>query len=56
MLEQAVIITLLGMGSVFVFLLLLICALNILRLWASGNQSKELAKIAVAIAVAKRER
>lgn len=56
MFEQALIITFLGMGSVFFFLGLMICMLNILKSWASRTSESDLAKIAAAIAVAKRGR
>lgn len=55
MMTEAFIITLLGMGSVFFFLFLLICVLNILRLTAGGTKSSELSRIAAAIAVAKHQ-
>lgn len=55
MFEQALIITFLGMGSVFFFLILMICMLNVLRIWVSGRSNTDLSKIAAAIVVAKQQ-
>lgn len=52
MLGQALEITLIGMGTVFFFLLIMICILNILRIFTSENK-KEFSKIAAAIAFVK---
>ena len=52
MLEQAFEITLIGMGTVFFFLLIMICILNILRICTTSDK-KDLSKIVVAIAFAK---
>ena len=54
MLMQAGLITLLGMGSVFFFLILLIFTLQILRICVS-SRGDDLSKIAAAIAVAKNQ-
>lgn len=56
MYEQALIITFLGMGSVFFFLCLMICMLNIIKNWVTNASVKDLSKIAAAIAIAKRTR
>lgn len=55
MMTQALMIALLGMGGVFFFLVLLICALQILRLTVGASKSTRLSKIAAAIAVAKHQ-
>lgn len=52
MITEALKITIIGMGGVFFFLLMMICALNILRVCISGSDNK-LSKIAIAIALAK---
>lgn len=52
MLEQAFEITLIGMGTVFFFLLIMICILNILRIYTDKNKVN-LSKIAAAIALIK---
>lgn len=54
MIYEALFITLVGMGSVFFFLLLLISVLIILKAFANNKQP--LSKIAAAIAVAKNQR
>ncbi len=50
--EQALFITLAGMGGVFAFLILLIGAMKMLALLAQDRNSLD--KIAVAVAVARR--
>ena len=55
MMTQALIITLLGMGGVFFFLILLICVLNILRVAAGKENSSDLSRVAAAIAIAKHQ-
>lgn len=52
MLSEAIMITALGMGGVFMLLALLICVLHILQILA--GKDADLEKVAVAIAVAKR--
>lgn len=52
MLSEALEITLVGMGTVFFFLLIMICVLNILRVFTASNK-KDLSKIAAAIALIK---
>ena len=49
---QALEITLIGMGTVFFFLLVMICILNILRI-CTVSDKKDLSKIAAAIALIK---
>lgn len=56
MYEQALIITFLGMGSVFFFLCLMICMLNIIKNWVTNVSAKDLSRIAAVIAIAKRAR
>lgn len=51
--ENALLITVCGMGGVFAFLILLIGAMNILRRVIEETKSKSFDKIAVAIALAK---
>ncbi|MGN1063477.1 MAG: OadG family transporter subunit [Alphaproteobacteria bacterium] len=53
MIAQAFEITLIGMGGVFFFLMILICALHILEI-VSTEDKQSLNKIAVAIAWIKR--
>ena len=50
--EKAFEITLIGMGTVFFFLLVMICILNILRV-CTASSKKDLSKIAAAIAFIK---
>jgi hypothetical protein len=52
MVGQAFEITLIGMGTVFFFLLVMICALNILRICMVDGK-RDLSKIAAAIALIK---
>ena len=52
MIGQALEITLIGMGTVFFFLLVLICVLNILRICAVEGK-RDLSKIAAVIAFIK---
>ena len=49
---QALEITLIGMGTVFFFLLVLICVLNILRI-CTADEKRNLSKIAASIAFIK---
>jgi hypothetical protein len=51
MIWDALIITCIGMGGVFLFLFLLICGMQILRIVISGNRSQDLEKIAIAVAL-----
>ena len=53
MILEALKITLLGMGGVFAFLVLLICAMHILRFFVEKTSSSKFEKIAVAVALAK---
>lgn len=53
MIGEALQITLFGMGGVFSFLLLLIYAMYILRLFVEKTTSPRFEKIAVAIALAR---
>lgn len=52
MIGEAFEITLIGMGTVFFFLLVMICILNILRI-CTASDKKDLSKIAAAIALIK---
>ncbi len=52
MIGEAFEITLIGMGTVFFFLLMMICVLNILRI-CTVSDKKGLSKIAAAIAFIK---
>ncbi len=52
MLMQSLIITLLGMGSVFFFLFLMICCMHLLHGLVGTKQEKTLDKIALAIVMA----
>lgn len=56
MMTQALMITLLGMGGVFFFLILLVCAVQILRILMDQKNTSDLSKIAVAIAVAENQK
>ncbi len=55
MISEALTITIIGMSGVFVFLFLLICGMNILRIILENNTRKDLTKVAVAIALAKHQ-
>ena len=52
MVSEALRITLIGMGGVFVFLLILISGMNLLRLATAKTVRSPLDKVAVAIATA----
>lgn len=54
MISESILITVLGMGSVFFFLFLLICFMHLLALF-SLPAKKDMAKIALAIAVARHQ-
>lgn len=60
MISEALIITAIGMAGVFLFLLLLICAMHILRICVAepsgGADDEELAQVAVAITAARRKK
>lgn len=53
---EALFITAAGMGGVFAFLLLLVCAMKVLRLVCteSNLEKKDLSKVALAIALTQR--
>lgn len=53
MISESILITVLGMGSVFFFLFLLICFMHLLALLTGGEKKADLAKIALAIAIAR---
>ncbi len=55
MISEAIMITLIGMGGVFVFLFLMICGMNILRIALTGSKRNDLDKVAVAIALARHQ-
>ncbi len=55
MISEALKITIIGMGGVFVFLFLLICGMNILRIALANTSRDNLSKIAAAIALAKHQ-
>ena len=55
MISNALFITLVGMGGVFAFLILLIIAMSFLRLIITTTDSADLEKTAIAIAVAKHQ-
>ncbi len=52
MITQSVMITLLGMGSVFFFLFLLVCFMNLLALLSKEKPIKNMNKKALAIVLA----
>ena len=52
MIEQSLIITMLGMGSVFFFLFLLVCFMNLLSLSSKAVKSDDMNKKALAIVLA----
>lgn len=52
MILEALKITCIGMGGVFLFLFLLICSMQILRIAVADNNRRDLKKIAAAIALA----
>ncbi len=54
MIAESFLITVLGMGSVFFFLFLLICFMNLVALLSSGTTKNRAVKIAVALAAARR--
>lgn len=52
MVSESILITILGMGSVFFFLFLLICFMHLLSLLTGDEKKSDLSKIALAIAIA----
>lgn len=52
MITESLIITLLGMGSVFFFLFLLVCFMHLLSIVAKEGDSKNMDKKALAIVLA----
>lgn len=56
MLTQSLIITLLGMGSVFFFLFLMVCSMYVLQGIVCTRQKEILDKIALAIIIAQNNR
>lgn len=52
MIEQSITITILGMGSVFFFLILLVCFMNLLSLLSKETKSTDMNKKALAIVLA----
>ena len=55
MFNQALMITVAGMGGVFIFLGLLIICINYMHHFLKTNQPKEKTKLAIAIAMAKHQ-
>lgn len=55
MISESILITVLGMGSVFFFLFLLICFMHLLALLSVSDKKSDLAQIALAIAVARHQ-
>lgn len=53
MISESILITVLGMGSVFFFLFLLICFMHLIALLSGDEKKADLAKIALAIAIAR---
>lgn len=56
MISQSLLITVLGMGSVFFFLFLLICCIHVLSGVVTGLQKPALNKVALAVALTKQQR
>ncbi len=56
MIEQSLLITVMGMGSVFFFLFLLVCFMNLLRVFLTGYTKESLDKEALAIVLALKEK
>lgn len=56
MILEALMITCVGMGGVFLFLFLLICGLHILEIAAADNRRQDLAKVAAALAFVKHQK
>lgn len=52
MIEESLLITLMGMGSVFFFLFLLVCSMNLLRVILNNCVKKGIDKEALAIVLA----
>lgn len=55
MISNALFITIVGMGGVFTFLMIMIIAMTFLRFFVNESDTSDLEKIAVAIAVAKHQ-
>lgn len=56
MIEQSFLITIMGMGSVFFFLFLLVCFMNLLRVILTGYTKQTLDKEALAVVLALKEK
>ena len=56
MIEQSFLITVMGMGSVFFFLFLLVCFMNLLRVILTGYTKQTLDKEALAVVLALKEK
>lgn len=56
MISQSLLITVLGMGSVFFFLFLLICCIHVLSGIVTVTHKPALNKVALAVALAKQHR
>ena len=56
MIEQSFLITVMGMGSVFFFLFLLVCFMNLLRVVLTGYTKQTLDKEALAVVLALKEK
>ena len=56
MIDQSFLITVMGMGSVFFFLFLLVCFMNLLRVILTGYTKQTLDKEALAVVLALKEK
>lgn len=56
MIEQSFLITVMGMDSVFFFLFLLVCFMNLLRVILTGYTKQTLDKEALAVVLALKEK